>query len=370
MWFIDKLNVQQRYDFKLPVIGEHGVLRYDLATGETISDSPKSKLIEGSYSSAITIRCNGSCVAVTGNPSRFNRPENVFGFSTFKECIDVYNLILAKFDLPQLTKSTYYNYLQSPDGTKAQIACDGAMIDHIDFTRNFSVGCGAEHRFIKALSGHKISRGQEPYLYPNGKSVDWYKGSEYLYKKVYVKSADLINHKRKRLKGVSKEDVEYYEKLIDWCNEIGMLREEHSFKQTFLRRKKHCFYGLTKEKDFLPYLKDIENVIERFTVMNTQYETIADRLIEEKIVKSKQAANATQCVYLKWIHGDNLEIGKSQFYTHRKRLCSIGIDISMPHDITRMPIQIRKNDLVDVKAVTPPDWYQMPITKPHLTLVA
>lgn len=370
MWFIDKLNVQQSYDFQLPLVGEHGVLRYDLATGEPISDSPKSLKHEGSYSSSLTIRCNGSRISVTGNASRFNRSDNVFGFQTFDECIAVYNQVLFKFSLPELTKATWFDYLQSADGTKAQLVCDGAMIDHVDFTRNFAVGEGAELPFIRALSGHKIGKGQEPYLYPNGQTVDWYKGSEYLYKKVYCKSFDLRKHKRKRLKEATQQQIEYYEQLINWCDDIGMLREEHSFKQTFLRRKKLCFYGLTREEDFNQHMTDIENVTKRFTVMNTKYDMISDSLIEQQIVKSQQAANATQCVYLKWLHGDDLGLGKSQFYTHRSRLLSLGIDISMPHDVTRMPLQIRNNQLIDIQLVTPPDWYQMPSVKSHLSLVA
>ena len=370
MWFIDKLNVQQSYDFQLPVVGEHGVLRYDLATGEPISDSPKSKKIEGSYSSALIIRCNGSRISIVGNPSRFNRSDNVFGFQSFDECISVYNQVLSQFGLPELTRSTWFDYRQSADGTKANLICDGAMFDHIDWTRNFSVGQGAEIAFLRGLSGHKIGKGQEPYLYSNGMTVDWYKGSEYLYKKVYCKSFDLQKHKRKRLKEADDQQIEYYEQLIDWCDDIGMLREEHGFKQKFLRRHKLCFYGLTREEDFKRYLSDIENVIDRFTVMNTRYDMISEQLIEQQIVKSQQAANATQCVYLKWLHGDDLGLGKSQFYTHRNRLLGLGIDISVPHDVTRMPLQIRSNQLIDVQPVLPPNWYQMPSANFHLSLVA
>ncbi|WNO11422.1 phage/plasmid replication protein [Teredinibacter sp. KSP-S5-2] len=370
MWFIDKLNVQQEYDFRLPIVGEHGVLRYDLATGEAISDSPKSLKLEGSYSSMITIRSNGSKISIQGNPSRFNRTENVFGFTSFDDCVAVYNSILLRLDLPVLTKATSFDYLQGEDGTRAKLVSDGAMFDHIDFTRNFSVGKGAERAFIKALSGHRIGKGQEPYLYPNGMTVDWYKGSDLHYKKVYCKSCDLIKHQKKRLKKADDDQFEYYRKLINWCNDLGLLREEHSFKQTFLRRKKLCFYGLTKESDFSEFLRDVEGVIKRFTVMNTQYESVSDQLLSNNVVKSQQAANATQCVYLKWLHGDDLNLGRSQYYEHRRRLLSLGVDISMPRDITKMPLSIRSNDLIDIKSVAIPDWYRLPLTAPRLSLVA
>jgi hypothetical protein len=370
MWFIDKLNVQQSHDFDLPVIGEHGILRYDIATGETISDTPRSKTLEGSYSSSIQISSNGNKVCVRGNPSRFNRTDNLFGYTTFDQCIGVYNKILGELGLPPFTKCKLTGYRQNPEDKKAQkLTSGGALLDHVDFTRNFAVGAGSERAFIRGLSSHKIGKGREPKLYPNGMTVDWGVGSEYTYRKVYCKSFDLKKHRGKRLKGVSDTDYDYYDALTAWCDEIGMLREEHSFKQKFMRRHELQYYGITRESDFYSHLGDIEQAMQRLSVMNTRYDMIANKLIEEGVVKSVQAANSTQCVYLKWLHGDDLGMGKSQFYEHRRRLLSLGIDISLPNDMTRTPLTIRTNELIDVQVVTPPAWYRMP-SKPMLSLVA
>lgn len=371
MWFIDKLNVQQTHDAELPIIGNHGILRYDIATGETIGDGVRPKQVEGSYSSSLFISCDGSRVTVTGNPSRFSRTENLFGFSTFDQCIAVYNHILGQLGLPHFTKCSLAGHRQNGEAEKAQKAVtDGALIDHVDFTRNFAVGAGNERAFIRGLASHKIGKGREPGLYPNGMTVDWGKGSEYTYKKVYCKSFDLKKHRSKRLKEVGNDDIQYYDRLTAWCDEIGMLREEHSFKQKFLRRHDLQYYGLTRETDFYKYLNDIEEAMQRLSVMNTRYDMIADKLLEQGIVKARQAANATQCVYLQWLHGDDLRLGKSQFYEHRRRLLPLGIDISLPNDMARTPLTIRSNQLIDVKSVTPPDWYKLPAEPRHLSLVA
>ncbi len=236
---------------------------------------------------------------------------------------------------------------------------DGAMIDHIDFTRNFSVGSGREFTFLRGLASQAIGKGKEPYLYANGATVDWYKGSTLQYKKVYQKSFDLIKHKSKRLKHSTEEEVVYYQRLIDWCNDVGLLREEHSFKAKFLRRKKLCFYGITRESDFVKYLNDIENAMMRLKVMKLDYETIADQLLDQKIVNSRQAANATQAVAHKWLHGAPIERNR-QYYIHRPRLLQIGIDISLPYDVSKMPPQVRSNSLIEVRSVEPPSWYCMP----------
>ena len=359
MWFIDKLNVHQEHQADLPLVGSEMVLRVDLQTGERVSEAPRSKQLEGSYSSKLEIRCNGDRVSVRGNPSRWHRSDNLFGFTRLSDCIAVYNRILQEHGLPPFTQATKFWYRQGEDGSRSQLVCDGALIDHIDFTRNFGVSRGKEQAFLRGLAGQAIGKGKEPYLYANGCTVDWYKGSTMLYKKVYVKAFDLIKHKAKRLKNCSEEEEGYYQRLIDWCNELGILREEHSFKAQWLRRKKLCFYGMTEESDFAEYLNDIENAMNRFEVMKLDYETIADQLLENEIVNSRQAANATQCFAFKWLHGIPIERNR-QYYVHRPRLLQLGIDISVPYDVTKMPPQVRSNALIDVRSVEPPSWYRMP----------
>ena len=64
MWFIDKLNMHQDHPAgTLPVVGSELVMRFDLATGERVSESPNFKKLEGSYSSMVTIRCNNTTVS-------------------------------------------------------------------------------------------------------------------------------------------------------------------------------------------------------------------------------------------------------------------------------------------------------------------
>ena len=69
-WLIDKLVMHQEYpEGGLPVVGKHGILRLDIATGEKISDSVNSPQHEGSFNSSLQIRCTGYSVTVSGNLS-------------------------------------------------------------------------------------------------------------------------------------------------------------------------------------------------------------------------------------------------------------------------------------------------------------
>lgn len=361
MWFIDKLNIHQDHADILQVVGSEMVVRIDISTGETLSESPKSKSIEGSFSSTLTVRCNGNRVSVTGNPSRWNRTENLFGFAQLSDCVAVYNQVLLSLGLPVFTPCTEVSYRAGSDGKKVELVSDGAIIDHIDFTRNFSVSSGAETAFIRALSTQSIGKGKEPYLYPNQCTVDWYKGSTTRYIKVYVKEADLSNkkHIKKRLKNATPEEVDYYNKVKEYCVKEGVLREEHSFKRAWLSRKKLNLYGLISEEAYLPYLNEISDIVSRLQVMNINYETIAEQLILEKIVKSPQAANATQAVAMKWLHGMKIP-KKSQYYEHRSRLLRLGIDISIPYDASKPLPQIRSNQVIEINYLTPPHWYRLP----------
>jgi len=368
MWFIDWLEVHQDHFQPLPIVGSQMVSRIDIATGEPVSESPSPKKVEASHSTTLSIRCNGTRVSVSGNPSRFNRPDNLFGFTRLSDCIAVYNQILIEHGLPPFTAVTDYWYRQSEEGSKAQLFSDGAMIDRIDITRNFSVSSGKEFSFIRGLSTQSICKGKQPNLYPNGATVDWYKGSTSLYKKVYKKSQELTENKKKNLKNSTYEDIKNYEKLIEWCDSNGILREEHEFKSQWLRRNKLCFYGMTKENDFINYLGDIETAMKRLQIMKFDYETIAEQLIKKNIVNSHQSANATQAVAHKWLHGSIIS-KNTQYYVHRRRLLPLGIDISIPHDVSKMPPQIRSNEIIEVKYVQPPSWYRMPQVR-HLKLAS
>ncbi len=56
MFFIDQLFMQQDYpDGGLPFVGTHVIERVDLETGEKLPPSVNQKLLEGSYSTKLTI---------------------------------------------------------------------------------------------------------------------------------------------------------------------------------------------------------------------------------------------------------------------------------------------------------------------------
>lgn len=381
-FFIDKLNVTQDYlkhGERLPFVGKKGFYGFDLETGEYNKEPFITDLqLEGSYSSKVIVKCDGYRVSVYGNPSRWGRMDNLFGLTTFDDCIKVYNHILHSLGLPPFTKCTNFTFKVAQDGGQNEKVYNGAIIKHIDFTRNMSVGEGNERPFLKALSAHSINRSVSPYLYSNENTVEWYgknvqkNGSTYRYVKVYTKTSDLLRHQKKHTKGGSFDDMQYYHDLINYTANLGVVREEHSFKREYLKRHDLCAYGLVKEIDFLAELQVITEIRQRLEVSKMQFETIADQLIDKKICNSRQSANATQMAYLLWLHGEHSQVSTRQFSTHKKRLLQVGIDISQKLDISRAPLRMKSCDIIEVKPLDMPDWYRAPVVpKPsYLKLVA
>ncbi len=350
----------------LPLVGRHVIERIELETGEHLPPSVNQKIIEGSFSTKLTIRCDGQRVRVEGNPSRWQRMDNLFGLQTLDECVEIFNHVLARYDLPPFTKNTLISHRQTPDGKTTQLVGNGAEITAIDWTVNHQVGKGKEASFIRGMSSMQIGRGRKPKLYPDGHTCNWGEGSTWIMTKLYNKAVELKRHLAKDLRkkiGVPTDRLNYIENLINYCESTGVVREEHSLRQALLKRHTLQFYGRVSELDFYPHLKEIETAMQTIQISHDEHQTIADQLISLGVVKSRQAANATQSYAIMWQHGADLRqsLKSTQFYEHKARLKIIGIDIGQKFDVSRMCPTLRRSEVIDVKPLTIPDWYLLPV---------
>ncbi|HIF5576205.1 TPA: phage/plasmid replication protein, II/X family [Vibrio parahaemolyticus] len=366
MYFIDQLFMQQDHpEGGLPLVGTHVIERVDMESGEKLPPSVNQKILEGSYSTKLTIRCNGNRVRVEGNPSRWQRMDNLFGLKTLDECVSIYNHILAKYDLPPFTKNTRLRHRQTAENKSSCLVGDGAEITLIDWTRNHMVGKGREASFIRGMSSVQIGRGREPKLYPNGMTCNWGEASEWMMDKLYCKAFELKEHLKKdkrKKKGVTAEQLNYINQLISYCEEQGVVREEHSLRQKLLKRHNLQFYGLVDEQDFYAHLNDIENAMNTLHATHDEHQSIAQQLLSSGAVDTLRQANTTMSYFTMWQHGTNLRdiLKDSQFYQHKARLKQIGIDVSRPFDVSRMCPTLKRSEVIEVAPLPIPDWYQMP----------
>lgn len=382
-WFIDKLNVYQDHQEQLPFIGKHGAIDFDLLTGET-DDALKIKgkfPVLSSYSTSVRVHCDGSRVYIEGNPSRFGRPENLFGFTTFEECIAVYNNILKNLGLPPFTTGKL-EYRQGSKDEPVKKIYTGANFTHVDITKNHSVGSENAYAFIRALATLTMPNGKHPFLYPNGATVDWSssksgRGSSWDYSKVYIKVIDLLEKKAANLKDATPEIIRYYQDVIEHCQSAGIIREEHSFKSKKLKRYDLQFFGYVDINRLVTHktFNSLEKLTQTLEASTMDYTSIAQQLLDRKIVDNLRSANATQSVALCWLNDPDFcskTEKKSMYYEHKKRLLKLGLDISIPFRSDRNVLPMIKNqrEIVRYTHDVIPDWYRKPTTQPLLKLIA
>ncbi|MEG3696693.1 phage/plasmid replication protein, partial [Vibrio coralliirubri] len=140
-------------------------------------------------------------------------------------------------------------------------------------------------------------------------------------------------------------------------------REEHSLRQALLKRHDLQFYGMVSEERFYEHLNDIENAMKTLQVTHDEHQSIAEQLLNSGAVDTLRQANTTMSYFNVWQLGTDLRtvLNRSQFFQHKARLKCIGIDIGQQFDVSRMCPTLKRSEVIDVKPLRVPDWYQLPV---------
>lgn len=367
--FIDWLTVSQEHQHDLPIVGHVMCLTVDLTTDEVLSTKSPRFVHRESYSTSVTIHVSGRNVRVDGNPSRVGRLDNLFGFTTIDQCIAVYNALLAQYGLPSFTRCSEVLVRNGASGGKSgDLVADGAVIHRIDLTSNVAVGEGNALAYLRGVSSQRIDH-SIGFLYPNGRTVAWTtkgngKGGRLQYRKAYDKAFEMDQNllpKIKREFGENSDEFKYVVQVRDYCAANGVVRMEQELKAEFLKRKGLAYWGLFKESRFIELHEEFLAIDERMKVTAMDMMTIADKLLEEHVVSSRQAANATAAQAMLWMHGSAHGLSKRAFETHAARLNKIGINIRNACDTSRFaPIFVRQCREVTKTALPIPTWYRRP----------
>lgn len=371
--FFDWLTVHQDHPFRIPMVGDREIVVFDTDTGEQIHSKCPALNHPGSYSTQLQIRIAGNRITVSGNPSRFNRIDNLFGLSRLDQCFEVYNAVLRSYGLPEFTRCTRVFHSQQPTG-KVMRMSDGAVITEIHITGNKSVG---EHvdQYLRGLSTLPF-RHSVPRLHTNGMTCDWLtktgRGGRLIYPSVYNKAHEIELHtlpKIRRSHGADSPEYNYLLQLVDFCKNEGVARFELKLKSDFLRRENANFWGLFEETVFESVYREFFTLDSKLQVEAMNIETITQQLIRVGVCDSTRSANTTTLYALQWMHGHSFDFSKSQVKTHRARLRKIGIDIALPCDLTKFSaVTVRASTPVVVRPLSMPAWYRRP--ENHLQLVA
>lgn len=375
--FFDWLACYQEFDFELPVISDDGYCYFDFVNGEVAKPRQNRVHHEGSYSTSITVHVKGNRLEMSGNPSRFNRLDNLFGFTTLDQCFAVYNSILASLGLPLFTKCTRLGFIEveKPNGSiRLAPIVDGAILTCIHITTNMAVGQGCVETYIKALASQSYIR-RRGRLHPDGKTCDWLSlmgNARELYPSVYDKAHEITKHSLPNVKrkfGENSDEYRYLTDLVTYCKQQGVTRHEQKLNSPYLKKHNLCFYGLG---DLMTHLTDLHNdflnLDKKLQVSAMDLRTITQTLLDQGICTNTKSANATALIAINWMHGQEFDLSGGQVRQHRARLRKIGIDIAKPCNLLIFsPVVVRDVIEIHKQPLQPPAFYKHPN---HLRLVA
>lgn len=220
---------------------------------------PKFAQHRGSFETNIMIRFISGRLEVRGNPSAYNRLDNVFGVG-LDDGIEIYNAILESLGLPCFTVGDECKIWLQKD-QKFSYSYTGVKVTRVDYTCNYAVGMGKVRDYHEWLSRQKIYRSTMSdddlkKLAQREFSTVYLSTSAYwLNVKAYDKAQAIENvtlpEYKKKLRRAANEgrilktDVEmlyndaesYLLRLASWCAEVGLSRLEYSLKSRWFSQR-------------------------------------------------------------------------------------------------------------------------------------
>lgn len=350
--FCDWVSIYQTHEQPVPLVNDGCVMKYD-GHGELEFTTLRKCRIEGSHASAVFVRSDGHTVWFEGNVSKLGRPDNVFGY-TFEECITRINNVVLSLGLPPFTGGKFGDRQKSAG--QWEKVYTGARITRLDVTQNFSAGSKENaFQFMRFLASQQASR-QKTGVFGEGETIDYGRGSRYVYSKAYQKGAELRRHAKPipdPLNPLQKAVDPYLLALADWCDAVGLIRFESTYKSTYLIHANQQYLGGI---DMAVIHADFETRKEVFTRAKLDVDHLAD--LEPKLLS----------VYRMWQAGDDLtkKYSKPTFYRHRAKLLPFGVDISIASNVAQFTPKTR---VITLGPCTPPAFYERPHFT-HLSLAA
>ncbi len=353
--FCDWVSMYQTHDHPVLVLADGSVIRLD-SQGNQESITLRKMRIEGSHDSSIYIRSDGHTVWFDGNVSKLGRPDNVFGY-TFAQCLTRINAVCMSLGLPPFSTGQKMQ-VNTPSGPRSHWT--GARVTRLDLTQNFASGSKENaYHFMRFLSMQQASR-LKTGTFGDGETVDFGRKSRRVYSKAYLKGPELLRHaglSRKTptqiLDSSKPGPDQYLISLAEWCNSIGLVRFETTYKSTHLISNGQSFLGGLNMQHLEHDFKTRQEV---FTRANCDVDELAS--LDKR----------TLSVYRMWEAGDDVssQMSRATFYRYRAALLPYGVDISVKSNVIKFQPKTR---IISLSPVTQPSFYQFPSPN-HIRLAA
>jgi len=293
-----------------PEIAGDFFIRVDVETGvQTVKRG--FHVFEGSWDTTIAIRSLLGRVYFSGNPSRFGRQDNLFGYS-LREAYVRARAILGLVG----------------------IACPACpTFTRVDLNTNFSFGSPlAAGQFMRLAAASKTSR-QRQRAY-DGDTVTYGEGSRFFYSKVYLKGLEMQRHSRGP--------------LADWVFNQGVVRYEAEYKSGYLRSLRRCDLAALE----VELLKDFDG-----RVSSHFGETL------ETMHGLDDLPAKVRCTFVAWKQGYDPRdlLARATWYRHRRELQAFGVDIAIPaSSVVRGELPVSVVVVRPVPLIAPSDYVMPP----------
>jgi len=343
--FVDYLTVRQVHR-QAPLWAESQLLSYDLETGEVDWSVYTGRTEEGSYSSKLRIRSDGQTVEVSGNPSRWNREENLFGVRSVDAALQVFNAVLEGLGLPAFYEDESTRLTPRLLQRSDSLMRDGCELLRVDVTENYSTG--GPRNSEQALHSLRSFRHRNRAPVDYGTTLMWGQGSGYTTMKYYLKGPEMRAHRKR------KSWSPYLQQVLDFVEAEGLVRFEVTCKARFLRRS-----GLDRpgawDDDVMRAILEGYAVHDKATTNASSMHDIAAALRNQGL--SARRAEHCQAMALAYMSGHNLRSGISRatFYRLRRDLLLVGIDISADLNISSLRF---KFEPIKMQPTAMPEWYR------------
>lgn len=329
-FFVDWLSIEQTHpEGGLPCVDAGCVISTD-PQGELEWKTVRAIQHEGSFDTSIQVRSDGYRVRISGNLSRFGRPDNLFGLP-LSRCLVVAARVLAHYGLPAFTAGQRVWNSRSDS-----YAWTGARISRIDLTANFAAGSPDDAHAVMQYLGSQHAGRHTGRVLGDGETVEWGRGSRRQYWKTYIKYKEMIRHNKAG---------HIPERLIQYARDNGIIRLEGTLRSNSLTDIGSAFLG--------DYLKSDRAMSELIRLFDDRVSVIsrAEKTIDD-LSDLPRTIRATARDYLA---GENVadNLPKATFYRHRAQLLPYGIDIAV-RNVLPFATKLR---VINVSRLSPPDWY-------------
>lgn len=366
-WMIDWVSIAQQHQGS-DIVGKNVCIWLDPVTGERISEGVGYLSHEGSFSTSVSIRSYNGFVEWSGNPSRWGRADNLFGYDRMRDCLDVINGHMLDLGLPAFTTTTMVEHelvrAQVMGGSmRRETVSNGAVLTRVDLCCNYSTGSESNLRTYLRAASAAVYRGKPAQVFSGGCSWGTARNSKLTF---YGKGDEILAHmpsypERGLVSSLDplsfplSDEIDYRKRLSKWCNTIGLCRKELKLGRQQLRSQ-----GLRNLDDWNDS-RAFEIADKRMSSMNIGVSSGLDNTFNQFLESGhteRQAATLSGIVS-RWYMGEPTRLGVSRatWYRYSKNIKAVlGLDLNAKPDVAVLTAQVRSIEIQPISE--PPFWYR------------